>query len=237
MEEIVGAERESDEQTECARGNHEPSSRGLGLGRRLPGDCADGLRGEGERDDRPGDVLDLMRADVREVRFDFAADLFVGGAGKANSARVGEGLQPRRDIDAVAEKASILNDDIADIHPHAKSDALGFRQGSVAVADRLLQGDGASRRIDDAAEFQQQTVADRVDYSAPVVGDRRIDELAAILRQSLQRSGFILSHHSTVADNVGHHDRGQRSLDGKIVHSRHNPPQRFRPHGPIPREY
>jgi hypothetical protein len=46
-----------------------------------------------------------------------------------------------------------------------------------AIAD--LQLDGTAQRVDDAGQLDQEAVAGRFDDAAPVLGDLRLDQLAA----------------------------------------------------------
>ena len=52
--------------------------------------------------DRPGDVLDLLLAHVVEGEVELVAHLVAHDAADADPARLRQGFQPRRDIDAVA---------------------------------------------------------------------------------------------------------------------------------------
>ncbi len=77
--------------------------------------ASDGLSGNGngvlcarprpmgcDRHAPAGDVLDLMLAQILEAEIDFVADLVAHDPADADPARLGQGFEPRRDIDAVA---------------------------------------------------------------------------------------------------------------------------------------
>ena len=89
-------------------------------------------------------------------------------------------FEPRRDVDAVAEDVAVLDDDVADIDADAELDAPLRRHVGVALGHPALHLDGAAHRIDDAGELDQQAVAGGLDDAAAVLGDLRIDQLAAM---------------------------------------------------------
>ena len=64
---------------------------------------------------------DLL-ADVVEGDIHLAADLPMGVVGDAHAARLGDPLETRRDIDAVAENIVVVEDDVADMDADAKLD-------------------------------------------------------------------------------------------------------------------
>src|SRR5205814_5958884 len=84
---------------------------------RCGGDC---LRGEAKGAHRPGDVFDLLLAEIIECDWQLVADLIADCSGDADSARVAQGLQPRGYVDAIAKNVICLDDDIADIDADAE---------------------------------------------------------------------------------------------------------------------
>ena len=58
---------------------------------------------------RPRDVLEVLVAEIDEIRIDLAAHVVIGRARDQNAARLANPLQPRRDVDAVAENALALD--------------------------------------------------------------------------------------------------------------------------------
>ncbi len=67
-------------------------------------------------------------------------------------------LHAGRDVDAVAKNVAAFDDDVAEIDPDAHGDALLVRQSWVFLLDRVAQGGGAARRLDDAFELDQRQV-------------------------------------------------------------------------------
>ena len=83
-------------------------------------------------------------------------DLPVGLLGKTDRAGLGDALQPRGDIDAVAHQIAVaLLDDVAEMDADAKLDAPLRRQAGVALDHAVLHFDGAAHRVDHAAELDE----------------------------------------------------------------------------------
>src|ERR1700730_16137051 len=86
------------------------------------------------------------------------------GAGRTRSAR---------------GKVVALDDYVAEIDADAPFDAIVHPDPSVPLGHRPLHRDRATDRIDDAGKFHEHAVAGGLDDAALVLGDLRIDELAA----------------------------------------------------------
>src|SRR5260370_28443928 len=86
----------------------------------------DGLRAQGERPHRSGDILYLLLAEIVEADRQFVAHLIADRARDANPARLAKALQARGHIDPVAEDVVRLDDDVADIDADAKNEPLVF---------------------------------------------------------------------------------------------------------------
>jgi hypothetical protein len=72
--------------------------------------------------DRIGDVLELLLAHIPETDVELVLDVVEDGSGNANATRIGQLLQPSRDIDAVAVNIIAIDDDVADIDPDPVGD-------------------------------------------------------------------------------------------------------------------
>jgi hypothetical protein len=112
----------------------------------------------------------------------------------ANAARLGQRLQPRRDIDSVAEDVATIDDDVTEIDADAKADAPRLRNVPVAVEHGALDLGSAAHRVDDTAELHQQSVAGGLDDAAAMFGDLRVDEFPAMRLQPRKRALFVVSH-------------------------------------------
>ena len=77
-------------------------------------------RAYGESADRLGDVLELLLAAILEANVQLALDLAVHLFGNQDAARIGDPLQPDRNVDPVAKKIAVSPDDnLPEIDPNA----------------------------------------------------------------------------------------------------------------------
>jgi hypothetical protein len=66
----------------------------------------------------------LRRAEIDHLHVEPAADLTIGVLGEADRAGLGDTLQPRSDIDAIAHQIAVaLLDDVAQMNADAELDA------------------------------------------------------------------------------------------------------------------
>ena len=86
-------------------------------------------------------------------------DLVVHDAGDADPARLGDPLQPRGDVDAVAVNVAVFDDHITRVDADAELDARVLGGGIVACCHPPLHCDGAGDRFDDTREFNQDSIA------------------------------------------------------------------------------
>jgi hypothetical protein len=79
----------------------------------------------------------------------------------------------------------------------------------VALGHRLLHFDRAAHGIDDARKLHQHAVAGGLDDAAVVLGDFRIEELAAQRFEAFERAFFVRSHQPRITRYIGDEDRGE----------------------------
>ena len=185
--------------------------------------------GSGPRSDAidahwPGNVLDLLLAQILEDEGQPVAHMFVHGIGDEHPAGIGQGLDPRGDIDAVAIEVVALDDHVAEIDADAQLDAVVRRDTRVLLRHCLLHRDRAAHRVDDAGKFHQHAVAGGVDDAALMLGDFRIEEFAAQRLEALEGTLLVRSHQPRVARHIGGEDRRQPALDPLAAHLRLTPP-------------
>ena len=139
--------------------------------------------------------------------------LTIGVLGQTDRAGLGDALQPRGDIDAVAHQIAVaLLDDVAEMNADAKFDALVRRHAGVALDHGVLHFDRAAHRVDDAAELDDAAVAGALDDAAMMHGDRGIDQIAAQRAQSRQGAIFVRAREPAVADHI--RDQNRRNFPG-----------------------
>ena len=204
--EIPGARGDDDEQSGDSGGERGQRRTPFRCGR-PGGHCGLCLRGNADPKridpDRLGDVLELGLAEIADREIEPAFDLAIGVLGKADRARLGDALDPRGDVDAVAHQVAVaLLDDIAEMNADAKLDALVERDAGVALDHGVLHFEGAAHRVDDAAELDDAAVAGALDDAAMMHGDCRIDQIAAQRAQPRQRSIFVRAGEPAIADHI-----------------------------------
>lgn len=84
------------------------------------------------------DILDGLEAEIVERYISLLADVIAHRSRYADSAGFGQGLQPGRHIDGIAENIAVLHDDIAHVDPDAKAQTLCFRRVHVFPGNRGL---------------------------------------------------------------------------------------------------
>ena len=172
--------------------------------------------------DRPDDVLDGLLAEILERDVEPVADLDLVAhrARHADAARLGQLLQTRGHVHAVAEDVVVLEDHVAEVDADAELDPAGRRHVGVAPRHAALDLDRALHRVGNALELDQQAVAGGLDDAAPVLGDRRVDQLEPVGLEARERAGLVGLHQPAVADHVGRQNRGQPALDLRQFHAR-----------------
>ncbi len=196
---------------------------GAGIGRWGGRGARGGSRSRGWRarmpfphPDRPLDVLDAHLATVGEGDRDPVAEALIDDRGDADAARLGQRLQPRGDVDAVAINVVAVDDDVAEIDADPEGDA---RPGGRQVVHGALDGHGALDRIDDRGELDQRAVADQLDDASAMGGHRRIEDGLAVALERIERAGFVGAHHPRIADDIRRKDRGQPPYGALLRHA------------------
>ena len=93
--------------------------------------------------------------------------------------------------------------------PMRNSMRLSGRDAGVALGHRLLHLDRAAHRIDDAGKLHQHAIAGGLDDPAPVLGDLRIDQLAAERLEAFEGAFLVRPHQPRIPRHIGGKDRGE----------------------------
>ena len=117
--------------------------------------------------------------------------LIVHNRRDADPARLGDPFQPRGDVDPVAVNVTVFDDHITRVDADAKLDALVFGQSIVALRHLPLHRDSAGDPFDDARKLDQQPVAGGFDDAPLMLGDLRVDKIAAQCPQACQGAGLV----------------------------------------------
>src|SRR6185437_14810832 len=163
--------------------------------------------------DRLGDVLQSGCAKVGDLEIEPRLHLPVGLLGEADRTGLGDALEPRRNVDAVAHEVAVaLLDDVAQVNADTVFDAPLGRHAGVALDEAGLHFDGAAHGVDHAAELYDRAVAGALDDPAAMRGDRRLEEIAAQTPDARQRALLVGAGEAAEADNIRDQDR--RELSG-----------------------
>jgi hypothetical protein len=82
------------------------------------------------------------------------------------------------------------------------------------LGHRQLHRDRAAHRIDDAGKFHQHAVAGGLDDAALVLGDLRVEEVAAQRLEAFERAFFVRPHQPRIPRHIGGEDRGEAAGRG-----------------------
>ena len=158
------------------------------------------------------DVLQALAAEPDKRRRQLCADLVAHRGGDADAAWFGQGLQPRRDVDAVAEQVLPIDYHVAEMH--ADTELHAFARGALRIfrGDRLLHRQRAFDGIDRAGEIGEHAVAGRGEDPAAIIGDQPVEDRARGAQRP-QRADLVLLHQLAVADDIGREDRGELAFD------------------------
>ena len=116
-----------------------------------------------KRPQRSSDVLDLDLAHILKGDFHPVADLISCRTGKTDTTWVGKSLKTRRDVDTVSQEVAVLLDDVAEVDTDSKLEPLIFRCIPLAFSRAGLNLHGGTNGVNDATEFNQESVSRRFD--------------------------------------------------------------------------
>jgi hypothetical protein len=136
------------------------------------------------------------------------AHLIPNDPANADPARLGEGLQTRRDIHPIAEDVVFLNDHVAQIYPDAEPDAPLLGHLGLALDHPALDLGRATDGINDTRKFCQEAVAGVLHGTAAVLRDFGIDQFPEMRLEPLVRPLLVRSHQARIPRCVGDEDSG-----------------------------
>ena len=134
--------------------------------------------------------------------------MLVDRAGNEDAARLGQLLQPRGDVHALAIEVVVLHHHVAKVDADAVPHLLSFRQLAVARRQLALHLDRALHGFHYAGELGDHRVAPGVDGAAVMPLDQRIHR-GAILPQRANGAGLVAFHQPRIALDVRAQDRRQ----------------------------
>jgi hypothetical protein len=143
------------------------------------------------------------------IEHDFASRVLMDASRDTNAAGLRQRLQPRSDIDAIAEEVRPLYDHIALMNAYSHLYAPARHGLRVPFAEALLDTDRGPQSLNRAREFGEHPIAHQLENPPTVLGQNRVDDLPPYVAQGFERPGFILAYELAEADHVGREDCGE----------------------------
>src|ERR1700730_16690454 len=160
---------------------------------------------------RPLDVFQLDLADARQGLRDFVVYLIEHLLCDRDPTRIGQWLDPRGDVYAIAPDVVPAGPDIAPVNANSNLQQSVCRSAQVASGERLLEFDRAIHRGHRADELNQKAVAYRF-YLLSLMFEERGPQESAVFLEQLQRQLLVALRKRAVAHHVREHDRGELAL-------------------------
>ena len=144
-----------------------------------------------------------------EGQVELALDLVEGRSGQADAAGIGELLQARGDVHAIAIYVALIEDDVADIDADPVAELPVFGNAGILAPQRQLHFDREADRVHNAGELHQRAVARELDDAAVILGSSGIEDIVAVPPKGRQSTLLVHAHQAGVAHHVKGKDRGQ----------------------------
>ena len=157
---------------------------------------------------RLADALQRLRADSfdRKIRRGFKS--IENLVREANTARIGEALKSRGDVDRLSQQILAVGIDMSQMD----ADPVGQRLGAARLTfgQRPLNRDCALYGASGSRKFRQHAVTAGREDSAPVGGDRSIDDRPT-RRQRRQGATLVKAHRPRIVRRVSRKNGGRTS--------------------------
>ena len=169
--------------------------------------------------DRPRDVLEAVLAARRAAEGHLVLDLLAHRRRDADLLGLGQSLQPRRDVDAVAEQIAAARHHVAQIEADPEHHLPVLGEVAIAARGHALDRHRAAHRLHRAGELGHDPVAGEIEDPALVLGDECRDHLL-VGRQRLDGAVLVQRHQPAVADDVRRQDDGETAIGFHDGHRR-----------------
>src|SRR5215469_6995132 len=120
---------------------------------------------------RVSNVLDALLSDIVERIGESFTNAVADCAGDPDPARLRQCLQPRCDIDVVAEDILGFDNNVAKIDPNSEADALVLGGNGISIHHSVLDFDGTAHCVYRAWELRQQAITGVLDDAAAMLLD------------------------------------------------------------------
>ncbi len=154
-----------------------------------------------------GNIFKALWAEIGKLNFQPRLHLSIGVLRKTNSTGLGDTLQSRGDIDAIAHQVAVaFLDYIAKVDADPELDTPLRRQASIALDHAVLDLDGATNRVNDASELDEDAIACPLNDAAVMQSDSGINQIAAKRTQPRKRPLLVRAGQPAVSDDVRRKD-------------------------------
>src|SRR5216683_1167263 len=137
--------------------------------------CGPALQHYPKRPHWPSNVLHFLLASILVAQRELVSYLLIDSTGDADAAGVGEALEARGDVDAVAVDLLAIDHHVAKVDADAEfHPAVGWQFFALGP-ERGLNFDRALDRVHDTRELGEDAIARGVDEASMVLLDERID--------------------------------------------------------------
>jgi hypothetical protein len=142
------------------------------------------------------DVFQLRRADILNSQRDLAGGILANPPGDADTTRLSEPLQARRDVHPVAQEIAVR------LHRHVGRMKANTKLDALLHAHRLLDGYRALHRLHPTRKLGQQTVASCFEHASTMSGHLRIDHAGRQRSQLRQRARFVGPDEARISHDI-----------------------------------
>ena len=144
------------------------------------GRCVLALNDKAINAHRTADVLELLLADIGKLHIELVGDLIADRLAYADTTGQCMFLQPRRDIDPVAENVVAVDQYVAEIDADAQKYLAARFDIGIASRQSALNFERTFDRIRSTREFCEHAVAGSLDDAAAILDDGRVDQFEAM---------------------------------------------------------
>ena len=127
-------------------------------------------------------------------------------------------LEPRRDVDAVAQNVVSVDDDVAKVDANAVANAPILGNLILMLGYGPLHLDRALHGSNDTSKLHEQSIARGLDDAPFVPGNAGVDQLFAETLVARDRPFLVSLHEARVAHHVGGEDGGKSAFDALLCH-------------------
>ncbi len=149
------------------------------------------------------DALDLLFTHEVEPDRDLLVRQVMHGAGDDDATRLGQLLQPCRDVHAIAVDVLTVQHDVAEVHADAKLQGSGRQR--VLRRDGFLDVDGAAHGFNDRCKLGNHCIAPGIYLTTLMLVEQFRHDFAAA-GECRHCSLFVCLHEASEADAVGAKD-------------------------------